>query len=142
MERQAEKVRPASDAVSPRSEREKFLPARRAPVSRVILPALSKPYPSPRQAYGARPRAYGLLFFSRLVSILLPFKKIIHGSTLLSRARFLFCILFVDSVVNFLRFRLLDAEDVYQILNVRCMQSFQICKSRFHERHCLFFSNW
>ena len=98
-----------------RPEREKFSPARRAPVSNAVLPALSKPYPSPWQAYGAWGAACGLLVFLPLVSILLPFNKFIHGSTWLSRTRFLFCILFVDRVVNFLRFRFVHAKDVYQI---------------------------
>src|SRR5438067_11136604 len=91
----------------------------RAPVSGALLPSLSKPYPWPGQAYGAWQRVCGLQVFLPLVSILLPFQKITHGSSPLSRARFLFRILFVDGVVNFTRLCFVHAENLYQILNVR-----------------------
>jgi hypothetical protein len=104
-------------------------PAREIPTLRAVLPLLSKPYPWPGQAYGAWQLVYGLQVFLSVVSILLPFKRIIHGSTLLSRTRFLLRILFVDGIVNFTRLCFVHAENVYQILNFGGVQAFEIGKA-------------
>lgn len=118
------------EASRPRGDESSFSPAReRAPASRATLQVLSKPYPWPGQAYGAWRAVCGLQVFLPLVSILLPFQKIIHGSTLLSRTCFLFRILFVDGIVNFTRLCIVHAENVYQILNFGGVQAFQIGKA-------------
>ena len=127
----AVRARPASVAVSRPSRNESALsPAgEQRPASGEVLPLLSKPYPWPGQAYGAWQQVCALQVFLPLVSILLPFRKIIHGSTLLSRTRFLFRILFVNGVMNFTRLCFVHAENVYQILNFGGVQAFQIGKA-------------
>src|SRR5438874_6271143 len=118
-----------------------FLDAQaRAPVSDALLLSFSVSSPWLGQAY-ARQLVGGLQVFSPRFSILLPFQKIIHGSSPLSRARFLRYILLMDGVVNFTRLCFVHAKDVYQILNIGGVQAFQIGKAGFHQRHRLFFRN-
>ena len=126
--------------------REAFLQRRdepeRAPVSGAPLLSFSEPAPWLGQTY-AWQRVCGRQIFLPpfLLLSLLPFYKFIHGSSSLSRARCLRYILFVDGVVDFTRLCFVHAEDVYQILNIGGVQTFQIRKAGFHERHCLFFSD-
>src|SRR5437868_5382103 len=109
-----------------------FLDAQaRAPVSDTLLLSFSESSPWLGQAY-ARQLVGGLQVFSPRFSILLPFQKIIHGSSPLSRARFLRYILLMDGVVNFTRLCFVHAKDVYQILNIGGVQAFQIGKAGFH----------
>jgi hypothetical protein len=79
-----------------------------------------------RRIYVQQQRVSELQVFLPLFSVLLPFQKIIHGSSSLSRARFLRYILFVDGVVDLTRLRFVHAKNVYQILNIRRVQAFQV----------------
>jgi len=149
--RLARRSRPADDErrlvlreafLQPRDEPALSPVAERAPVSGAPLLSSSEPAPWLGQTY-AWQRVCGRQVFLPpfLLLSLLPFYKFIHGSSSLSRARFLRYILFMDGVVDFTRLCFVHAKNVYQILNIGGVQTFQIRKAGFHQRHCLFFSD-
>src|SRR5205814_9146231 len=128
--------------LQPRDEPALSPVAERAPVSGAPLLSSSEPAPWLGQTY-AWQRVCGRQVFLPpfLLLSLLPFYKFTHGSSPLSRARFLRYILFMDGVVDLTRLCFVHAKDVYQILNIGRMQAFQIRKPGFHQRHCLFFGD-
>ena len=83
------------------------------------------------EAAGLRPAGFVTALLLVVLVAILSFKILVHGSCILSRAGLLRFLLSMDCVMDFLRFRFVDTQNIHQVFHIRIAQPFQIGKSRF-----------